>query len=186
MNKAAKTTWDCRQAKAEIALKAGGDAVDPSQSGVLESHLAECSACRNYLADMAASLESLQVCATEFPPPIKMRSLWPQIASQLPPTRLRRVTTRFNLWVPTAAMAAACAAMILVTIVQLERVVPYRPIATPPLRNVLYKELPDVRGEDELAERRLRDSSDPTFSGSLPVHFEPRMRPGHGARDREW
>src|SRR4051794_3033856 len=122
MRNVANAIWDCRQAKAEIALQAGGDAVDPATSELLQSHLAECRDCRIYVAEMTASLEVLQACAVQWLPASRKTSLWPGVAARLPASVRPSAAARFNVWVPTAAMATACAAMWLVTLVQLGRV----------------------------------------------------------------
>lgn len=174
MSKVSKTTWDCRQAKSEIALKAGGDAVDPAVSALLEAHLTECSQCRGYLSGMTVSLESLQTCAADSVSPALSRSLWPSVASRLPRREPMTVAARFNLWVPTAATAAACAAMILVTIVQFERMMPVEP------RGAQAKSAQVVVPEDFFKERRFRvdpqqRSYEPTVPGMVPVKGPPEL-----------
>lgn len=172
MSKVSKTMWDCRQAQSEIALKAGGDAVDPAASMLLEAHLAECSQCRGYLTGMTASLESLQTCAAGSLSPSLSRSLWPAVASRLPSNEPMTVAARFNLWVPTAAMAAACAAMILVTIVQFERMMPVEPQAAQ------IKSVRVVDPEDAFKDRRFRvdphqHSYEPMLPGTISVKGPP-------------
>lgn len=180
MHSVANTTWDCRQAKAEIALKAGGDAIDPLAGELLESHLDDCSHCRRYFAEMTASLESLQVCAAESPRPALSRSLWPGIAAQLPRTASLTASARFNFWVPTAAMAAACAAMILVAIVQIERSIPYEPMVTPQVRTVIGVQPQYIFNGAPSDEMSLRRPYESTAPKSLPVQFK------HSLPEQEW
>jgi hypothetical protein len=183
MHKLSTTTWDCRQAKAEIALKAGGDAVESATATLLESHLAECPRCRTYLAEMTASLEALQASATSLLPSAMTRSLWPRVAARLPQTRPLSASARFNVWVPTAAMATACAAMILVTIVQLERVVPFEPLVTPHLKMVLQRDQSNHFHDSHTFEpgRRPLRIEEPSNPIAVPVlHYGPEASP----RDR--
>lgn len=182
MHTVANTIWDCRQAKAEIALQAGGDLVDPATADLLESHLEACSQCQAYLVKLTASLEALQGCALESLPASHLHSLWPGIASRLPASMRPSAAARFNVWVPTAAMAVACAAMVFVTIVQLERVVPIEPTLTPQLRTVLRGE-PDRNLFRQFPTQRLPMLvKEPTISGSVPVKFDS----ASPVREREW
>lgn len=177
--------WDCRQAKAEIALKAGGDSADPVAAEGLESHLTNCEDCRRYLRRMRASLEALQACALHSLPPAHQRSLWPGLASRLPPSVRPSAAARFNVWVPTAAMAVACAAMLLVTIVQIERVIPVEPTVTPQLNLVLRRE----RERDlfpQFPTQQLRLVKEPAAASSVPVKLDYAPRFDPAARDREW
>lgn len=121
MQTGSKIVWDCRQARSQIALKAGGDLNNPVDETLLEEHLVECASCREYLASMEATLDLLQTCAHVSLPARRSASVWPEVAGRLPAGNGRSVYARFNVWVPTAAMTAACAAMILVTFVQLQR-----------------------------------------------------------------
>lgn len=168
-----KTVWDCRQAHVEIALKAGGDSIDPVAASLLESHLSECAACRQYLTGMESALELLQSSAVEVIPGKRLPSLWPRVAQRLPQPAARTAYARFNLWVPTAAMAAACAAMILVTIVQIERVAPFEPLVTPHLRTVLHGEPPrNIFVDDrQFATYRRPGSGAPSVLGTTPVSY---------------
>lgn len=182
MQTAAKTVFDCRQARAEIALKAGGDLDDPIALSLLEAHLAGCVPCRRYLAGMESSLEVLQASAVESLSGERPPSLWPRVSRQLPRLNSRAVSARFNLWVPTAAMAAACAVMVLVTIVQIERVAPFAPIVTPHLRTVLRVEPPRdifVDGHHNFGVHHGPGSTAPSVFGATPVSY-----PGNSGADR--
>lgn len=115
----AETVWTCRQAEAEIALHAGGDLTDPVAEKLLASHLAKCPACRDYERRMSVCVELLQTCAAESAPPAAR--VWSRVAAKLPRRAPRTALAQFNAWVPTTAMVAACAAMILVTVLQIDR-----------------------------------------------------------------
>ena len=106
----------------------------------------------------------------------RLPSLWPRVARQLPQPNARTAYARFNVWVPTAAMAAACAAMILVTIVQIERVAPFEPLVTPHLKTVLHVESPDrFLSDREFAEHRLPGSMSRSVFGATPVSYPAEM-----------
>jgi hypothetical protein len=172
------TTWDCRQAKAEIALQAGEDAVSPATSTLLETHLAECAACREYLAELSLSLESLRTCAAQSLASTSRASLWPGLAARLPVTQPHSSVARFNVWVPTAMMTAACAAMILVTIVQFERVAPFQPQLTPRVRAVMGHDIRNEFRTPEFIEHRRSNGRDRTSPGQMPVRYRESIRTG--------
>lgn len=184
MKKMTQPIWDCVQARAEIALEAGGDSDDAVAAQLLEAHLSDCEVCRRYRVSMRASLEALQTSAVQSEPAIPQRSLWPGLAARMPVSFRPSTAARFNVWVPTAAMAAACAAMVLVTIVQLERVIPLEPTLTPQLRTVL--------GRDErnlfpvVSPQRLRMVKEPAAArGAVPVKFDLAPWPEPPSPDRD-
>ena len=117
----------CSQMEAEIALHAGGDLNDGVRQALLESHLAGCSTCRDYQRRMVACLDVLQTCAAESAPLGRAAGVWPRVATALRAYDAQPVLARFNAWVPTTAIAAACAAMIFVTVIQVERGLPVAP-----------------------------------------------------------
>lgn len=121
----------CRQAEAEIALQVGGDLDDPARTRLLQAHLANCPLCRDYERRLAECVEALQTCAVESLPTYRSGGLWPRVAAELPPCSPRPVLARFNVWVPTTAMACACAAMIFVTVIQIKGIVPADPTSSP-------------------------------------------------------
>lgn len=159
--------WDCRQAKLQLALKAGGDLADPVASALLERHLAACPQCRRYLAGMEAALELLQSCSQPTAAAERSVGVWPRVSARLPSARER--ASRFQVWAPTVAMAAACAAMILVTIVQVERVASFDPIVTPRVktltgqspRNLFLEDADFARGRMPIALPRIDSSATP-------------------------
>jgi len=172
-----KTTWDCRQAKAELALQAGDDAVTPATAPLLETHLEGCAECREYLAGLTLSLETLKTSAAEPVVPQRMASLWPKIAARLPTARPQVKLAPFNVWVPTAAMAAACAAMILVTIVQLERVAPFQPQIMPRVQEVFWRSgVDEFRSPDFRKDRGFGPAR--TAEGQVPVRLKQYLPPG--------
>lgn len=186
MDKAVKTVWDCRAAQAEISLEAGGDPIDPSTRELLQTHLRDCAACRKFQTQMTASLEVLQTVAAASLPAGPMKSLWPGIAARLPASQPQSAYAKFNLWIPTAAMAAACAAMVLVTVVQIERISPFAPTVSPHLhtmlngpssRDLFHADRPGMH--DRPREVREFHPLQPT-----PVSF-PTQAPAYSF-DREW
>lgn len=167
-----KTIWDCRQAKVELALQAGDDAVTSATSPLLETHLEDCAECREYLAGLTSSLETLKACVAEPVVPQRMTSLWPEIAARLSAARPQVKLAPFNVWVPTAAMAAACAAMILVTIVQFERVAPFQPVVTPSLHAILGRDVPgDAFRSPQFHDVPGSDHRKRTAPGQMPVRY---------------
>ena len=112
---------NCGHVEAEIALYAGGDLNDAVRQDELESHLAGCPSCRDYQLRMSQCLEVLQTCAAESTPVGRSAGVWPRVAAALTAYETQPVLARFNAWVPTTAIAAACAAMIFVTVIQVER-----------------------------------------------------------------
>ena len=115
----------CRQAEAELALQVGGDLDDPAASLPLQAHLANCPDCREYQRRLTECLEALQTCAAESLPTSRTAGLWPRVAARLAASYAVRPTlAQFNVWMPTTAIAAACAVMVFVTIVQVERAAP--------------------------------------------------------------
>lgn len=179
MKKMTQPIWDCRQARAEIALEAGGDADDAVAARLLEAHLTDCEICREYRLRMRTSLEALQSSATPAYAAVHQRSLWPGIAARLPAVIRPSAAARFNVWVPTAAMAVACSAMLLVTIVQLERVIPFEPTLTPQVRMVLGREEPRDLFPRVSAERLRMVKGRPGTPGMVPVKLDyvPRFEP---------
>lgn len=115
----------CRQAEAELALHVGGDLDDAAATLPLQAHLANCPDCREYQRRLTECLEALQTCAAESLPTCRSAGVWPRVAARLAASYAARPTlAQFNVWVPTTAIAAACAVMVFVTIVQFDRTAP--------------------------------------------------------------
>ena len=119
-----KTICVCEQVRTELALHAGGDLDDPQTLGKVEKHLAGCPHCRQMFSQLVSGMEVLQMCAANAAS-VPRTSLWPALARRLPVTATySAAAAQFNFWVPTAAMTAACAAMLVVTVVQFNRGMP--------------------------------------------------------------
>lgn len=169
MHTKSKTAWDCREAQVQIALKAGDDLDDPVALALLEAHLTNCDGCRRYLARMESTLEVLQTSALESPVIPRVPSVWSRVAHQLPQ---RSSYAQFNVWMPTTAMVAACAAMIFVTIVQIERSTPFDPMVSPHLETVFDTESGNSMTSDrQFAMRRPTNSLERSIPASVPVNF---------------
>lgn len=185
-----KTIGDCEQIRTELALFAGDDLDSAVDVVRVRGHLAGCAECRTTLAQLTESLAVLETCAVTASS-LPKANLWPAISRRLPIRTPSTARARFNLWVPTAAMTAACAAMILVTIVQFERVAPFQPTVTPHIRTAIEGTRPvNLFHAPEFVGLR-----DPRFQGApsaeaVPVglpaaHSWPRL-PDSDLRDREW
>ncbi|MBT4865249.1 MAG: zf-HC2 domain-containing protein [Planctomycetaceae bacterium] len=106
---------NCTRARSEIALWVGGD-VDEREAVQLQRHLALCPECRAYRCRMKGSLQMLQEPAS--PTAYNLHdSVWPNVESRL--SVQSRVEAdrveRLNRWLPAAAIAAACLAVIAIT-----------------------------------------------------------------------
>jgi hypothetical protein len=168
MQPSAKLVWDCREARTQIALEVGGDLEDSAATERLQSHLHECPDCRRYLSDMQSVLGVFAACARPENVEAASPRLWSRIAAELPDRSRRSAYSQFNVWVPAAAMSIACAAMLLVTILQLEQVSPFEPILTPRIHSALNLDSPRMPLEGDRLPRRRGERSN---SGSLPVGF---------------
>lgn len=106
---------NCTRAKSEIALWAGGD-LDDRQIAQLERHVAVCPDCREYRQRMSGSLQVLQNPVVSEPSSLH-DSVWPGVESRLSmQSQLEaRRAERLNRWLPAAAIAAACLAVIAFT-----------------------------------------------------------------------
>jgi hypothetical protein len=106
---------NCTRAKSEIALWVGGD-VDNRDTEQLRRHVALCSECREYRSRMAGSLRVLQEPAT--PAAYNLHdSVWPNVQSRLSVQSQVEAdrAERLNRWLPAAAIAVACLAVIAIT-----------------------------------------------------------------------
>lgn len=115
---------NCKQAKSQIALWVGND-LDEADLPELKRHVAQCVCCEGYCAQMQAGLDVLQQ-ADEMPHLPMQGSLWPRVAASIHARGLSPRAHRFNGWVPAAAVAAACVAILLSA---LQRPVERRPEA---------------------------------------------------------
>jgi|GEM_PF-2252846 hypothetical protein len=106
---------NCTRARSEIALWVGGD-VDERETVQLQRHIALCPECRAYRCRMMGSLQVLQEPAS--PAAYNLHdSVWPNVEARLS-VRSRDEADRverLNRWLPAAAIAAACLAVIAIT-----------------------------------------------------------------------
>lgn len=106
---------NCTRARSEIALWVGGD-VDDRETLQLQRHVALCAECREYQSRMAGSLQVLQEPAS--PAAYNLHdSVWPDVQSRLSAQSQVEAdrTERLNRWLPAAAIAVACLAVIAIT-----------------------------------------------------------------------
>lgn len=104
---------NCKRARTEIALWAGDD-LGEQTAEPLERHLALCGECREYRRQMASSVRVLQ--APQRPPAAELHdSVWPGLADRLPSQDETRRADSLNRWLPAAAVAVACLAVIAFT-----------------------------------------------------------------------
>jgi hypothetical protein len=106
---------NCTRAKSEIALWAGGD-LDDRQIAQLERHVAVCPDCREYRQRMSGSLQVLHNPGVSESSGLH-DSVWPGVESRLSVQSQieARRAERLNRWLPAAAIAAACLAVIAFT-----------------------------------------------------------------------
>lgn len=124
---------NCRDAKRDLALLAGGDLDDAARVRELRRHLAGCPDCRRQYQSTRSALQSLRglKAAASNSTWESGGSLWPAIQRELsrPPQPLpRQVFRQLHHWSPFAAMTAACV-LILVAVVY--RGEPREPPVTP-------------------------------------------------------
>jgi len=109
---------NCREARADIALFAGGDLDDRARVRELRQHVHGCPECRAHYDAMKSSLKSL---AALIPLDAAATwesggSLWPSIRRELvkPPQTLTaaQAISQLKNWTPFAAMTAACVLML--------------------------------------------------------------------------
>jgi hypothetical protein len=107
---------NCRHARTEIALLAGGDLTDAVRVAELRRHVSGCTECRRHYRGLKSSLATLagsDAAATW----AQSASVWPAVHQAIltpPPTpAATAVQSLKNLrhWTPFAAMTAACLLM---------------------------------------------------------------------------
>ena len=104
---------NCKRAKTEIALWAGGD-LEPESARSLQRHLAICPRCREHRDNLQHSLQLLQ--ETQSATVTETReSIWPALARHLPTHDEIRRAERLNRWLPAAAALVASLALIAFT-----------------------------------------------------------------------
>ncbi len=174
------TRCDCDQWQSDLALLAGGDLEDEAAQCRVQSHLTVCQQCQVHFSNLTQTLEVLQSAAVIVPSNSRTH-VWASVAERLPANRRPSASERFNLWVPTTAIAAACAAMIFVTILQVDRMAPFSPQAVPQVQTVLGKPLERnlfVDDRDFALQRRPFKASPFSTSEMVPVHLPaPRTTP---------
>ena len=106
---------NCTRARSEIALWVGGD-VDERETVQLQQHVALCAECREYRCRMMGSLQVLQEPDSSAAYNLH-DSVWPNVEARL--SVRSRVEAdraeRLNRWLPAAAIAAACLAVVAIT-----------------------------------------------------------------------
>jgi hypothetical protein len=108
---------NCRDAKLDLALLAGGDLDDAARLRELRRHLATCPDCRRRYQSAQTALHSLRglKAAATTSTWESGGSLWPAVQQELsrPPQPLtRQMFRQLRHWSPFAAMTAACVLML--------------------------------------------------------------------------
>jgi len=102
---------NCNEIRQNLALLVGDDLED-EQTLDARRHLAECPGCRQTLQSLEDSQTAMRV-VSETPEDFHHESLWPSVRAQLMPATLMNPSQPMPNWVPTAALAAACLALLL-------------------------------------------------------------------------
>ena len=95
----------CKTAQRQIALAIGEDLPLP-EANELQTHLAECSACRQVWEQHQQSFAALQHSRIE-PQPAKRDSVWPMVATRIQERQSARRRIDFNGWIAGLAVMAA-------------------------------------------------------------------------------
>lgn len=110
---------NCRDARNDIALYAGGDLDDASRLQELRRHVAECSGCRERYQSARGALKVLRGAAAGVEAASgtwdSSGSLWPSIQREMsrpPQPASVRALRQLRHWTPFAAMTVACGLMV--------------------------------------------------------------------------
>ena len=105
----------CKTAQLQMALAVGED-LPPSEAVTLQTHLADCSACRQVWDNQQRSFQAFQHSRVE-PVPSERGSVWPSIALRIQQRQSAPRRAEFNGWI---AGLAALAASVLIFVFTLE------------------------------------------------------------------
>ncbi|MFV0442394.1 MAG: anti-sigma factor family protein [Planctomycetaceae bacterium] len=109
----------CREARADIALYAGGDLDDRARVRELRLHVAGCPECREHYQSLKTTLKTLSGLG-----PVELGgatwqstgSLWPAIRQEIgrppEPLTVAKAFKQLKPWAPLAAMTVACVLML--------------------------------------------------------------------------
>lgn len=106
----------CRKTRRLLALRAGND-LDERDGAFTRRHVAVCPSCRDVWQGLTASQQALEqlraapIEAAEQPP----TSVWPAVARHIRAIDEQAAPT-WRGWIPAAALAAACLAVVMVVI----------------------------------------------------------------------
>lgn len=116
---------NCRSVRRSLALWAGNDLEEREQAEV-ERHLAVCPRCREVRGGLDESQRAVEQArlASGAIADAAVRpgsSVWPSVARHLPVIDDQSVAAGWRHWLPTGALAAACLAVILALVPELQQ-----------------------------------------------------------------
>jgi hypothetical protein len=112
---------NCRRIRRLLALSAGND-LEQRECHVAERHLAVCPECREVWERLQQSQQVLERASpvpfedAEGVASVRHLSVWPAVARQIRSMNERVVTSNWRDWLPAGAVAAACVAIISVSL----------------------------------------------------------------------
>ena len=96
----------CKTAQRQMALAVGEDLPLP-EANELQTHLAECSACRHVWEQHQRSFAALQRSRVE-PQPSQRDSVWPTVATRIQERQSVPRRSEFNGWIAGLSVMSAC------------------------------------------------------------------------------
>ena len=165
----------CRKTRHLLALRAGND-LEERESSFAERHVAVCPSCREAWTGLTAAQQALeQVRAAPVEAAVRPASVWPAVARHIRSVDEQAAPT-WRGWIPAAALAAACLAVVMV-------VIPDTPLGSDTAEN---SSSPSVifspSGEGQFMHRAQFGSKSRDFS---PQPFGPRPGENGDARETE-
>jgi hypothetical protein len=113
---------NCRKTRRLLALSAGNDVEERDLAGV-QRHLSVCPHCREVWQGLKLSQQALeQVRAAPVDEDVGPgsawpgRSIWPAVARQMPVIDEQAAAPNWRGWLPSGALAAACLAVVMVSL----------------------------------------------------------------------
>ena len=103
----------CRKVRRALALWAGND-LDESGQVVVRRHVAACPQCREQWQRLQAGQQALEQTRVAAEPQMLTASVWPAVEGQIRALE-EPVAASWRGWLPTAALAAACLTIVVVT-----------------------------------------------------------------------
>jgi anti-sigma factor RsiW len=122
---------NCSEARKLIPLFSGDD-LEAEEVGALESHLASCPRCREFLEACRADRDAVASLREQGPGPLGAEEFWAGVKAKLEPDIRKR---RAHVVLHRTLRAVTAAAVLLIALTFLVRLAPEGP-APPPVRNV--------------------------------------------------